>query len=65
MVISRLVKLKQIDHIIKAINLIKNDDPGFILEIYGNGDELENLKSLVKKINWKTTLYLKVILIIH
>lgn len=48
-VISRLVKLKQIDHIIKAINLIKNDDPGFILEIYGNGDELENLKSLVKK----------------
>ncbi|MGJ5703225.1 glycosyltransferase, partial [Staphylococcus equorum] len=48
-VISRLVKLKQIDHIIKAMQLIKDDDPDFILEIYGNGNELENLKSLVKK----------------
>lgn len=46
-VISRLVGLKQINHIIEAIKLIKNKVPKLTLEIYGNGKELENLKKLV------------------
>lgn len=48
-IISRLVKLKQINHIIEAFNLIKNQIPDLILEIYGTGLELENLKKLVNK----------------
>ena len=35
-VISRLVKLKQIDHIIKAMQLIKDDDPDFYLDYGGD-----------------------------
>lgn len=46
-VISRLVTLKQINHIVKAINLIKDKIPNFTLEIYGTGKELDNLKKLV------------------
>lgn len=58
-VISRLVTLKQIDHIIKAISLIKKDNQEFILEIYGTGDELDNLKTLVKNNNLEKNVIFK------
>ncbi|MDW4404483.1 glycosyltransferase [Staphylococcus saprophyticus] len=46
-VISRLVDIKQINHIIEAINLIKNHLTNFALEIYGIGKEYNYLKDLV------------------
>jgi len=47
LVVSRLVSQKNIDLIIKAVKVMKNED--VILNIVGDGSEINNLKHLVKK----------------
>ena len=46
LVISRLVTQKNIDSIIKAVKVMKNE--GIILNIVGDGSEINNLKNLVE-----------------
>ncbi len=47
LVISRLVSHKNIDSIIKAIKVLRNE--GILLNIVGDGSEINNLKNLVEK----------------
>ena len=47
LVVSRLVSQKNIDFIIKAVKLLTNHD--VLLNIVGDGTELNNLKNVVKK----------------
>ena len=47
LVVSRLVSQKNIDFIIKAVKLLTNHD--VLLNIVGDGAELNNLKNVVKK----------------
>ena len=47
LVVSRLVSQKNIDSIIKAIKVMENEN--IILNIVGDGSEINNLKLLVKK----------------
>jgi len=47
LVVSRLVSQKNIDLIIKAVKVMENED--IILNIVGDGSEINNLKHLVKK----------------
>ena len=49
--ISRLVKYKRVDDLIKAVNIIKKDIPNIKLKIIGTGPEEANLKKLVSKLN--------------
>lgn len=46
-IVSRLVKLKRIDQAIKAFNDLLKLKPNCILEIYGQGEEEDNLRKLV------------------
>lgn len=46
-VISRLVNLKQIDHTIKAMKIVIEKYPNFILNIYGSGKDELQLRNLV------------------
>ena len=47
LVVSRLVSQKNIDSIIKAVKVMENEN--IILDIVGDGSEINNLKLLVKK----------------
>ena len=47
--ISRLVKYKRVDDLIKAVKIIKKDIPNIKLKIIGTGPEEANLKKLVSK----------------
>ncbi len=47
LVVSRLVSQKNIDSIIKAVKVMEEED--IILNIVGDGSEINNLKHLVKK----------------
>ena len=47
LVVSRLVSQKNIDSIIKAVKVMENEN--IILNIVGDGSEINNLKLLVKK----------------
>ncbi|MES2617533.1 MAG: glycosyltransferase family 4 protein [Bacteroidota bacterium] len=49
--VGRLVKWKNVDLIIKAVNLLKNDFPEIELVIIGKGEEEKALKSLVNDLN--------------
>jgi glycosyltransferase involved in cell wall biosynthesis len=49
--ISRLSSNKNIDLLIIAFNISKLYREGYVLEIFGKGDELSNLKKLVIKLN--------------
>lgn len=48
-VVSRLVSLKQVNHIVEAIALIVKEKPDLKVKIYGSGDQEENIKELIKK----------------
>lgn len=48
--ISRLVKYKRVDDLIKAVDIIKKDIPNIKLKIIGTGPEEANLKKLVSKL---------------
>lgn len=48
-ILSRLDRVKQIDKIIKAFSHVVSTNKNAILEIWGDGDERDNLKALVKK----------------
>ncbi|AGB18532.1 glycosyltransferase family 4 protein [Thermoanaerobacterium thermosaccharolyticum] len=47
---GRLIKRKKVDSIIKAINILDNNE-SYILLILGDGEEKENLLNLAKEIN--------------
>ncbi|MCD6210317.1 MAG: glycosyltransferase family 4 protein [Methanophagales archaeon] len=49
--ISRLVKYKKIDDLIKAVSIIQKDISNIKLKIIGTGPEEVNLKKLVNKLN--------------
>jgi len=49
--ISRLVKYKKIDILIKAISYLRKEIPNIRCNIIGTGPELEKLKRLVKEMN--------------
>src|SRR5690606_14863696 len=46
-VVCRLMKLKNIDKVIRALSLIKKD---YLFHIYGEGNEKENLELLIKEL---------------
>lgn len=48
-ILSRLTSVKQIDKMIKAFSHIVSSNKNAILEIWGDGDERDNLETLVKK----------------
>ena len=51
LVVSRLVSQKNIDSIIKAVKVLENEN--IILNIVGDGSEINNLKLLVRKYELK------------
>jgi|26BtaG_2_1085354.scaffolds.fasta_scaffold01337_8 glycosyltransferase involved in cell wall biosynthesis len=48
-ILTRLTSVKQIDKMIKAFSHIVSANKNAILEIWGDGDERDNLEALVKK----------------
>uniref|UniRef100_A0A7V1EJ47 Glycosyltransferase family 1 protein n=1 Tax=candidate division WOR-3 bacterium TaxID=2052148 RepID=A0A7V1EJ47_UNCW3 len=48
--VGRIKRYKSIDHLLKAVNMIKNDIP-VKLAIVGDGDALEELKNLARDLN--------------
>ena len=50
-VLSRLAKSKQIDHIFRAFQQVVIENSDIILDVYGDGEEEEDLKSLAKELN--------------
>ena len=50
-VLSRLAKSKQIDHIFHAFQQVVIKDPNVILDLYGDGDQEEELKELAINLN--------------
>lgn len=50
-VLSRLAKSKQIDHIFCAFQQVVIKDPNVILDLYGDGDQEEELKELAINLN--------------
>lgn len=50
---GRLHKQKRFDVLIKAYKIVQEKYPNYKLRIYGEGEELENLSSLVSKLNLK------------
>jgi glycosyltransferase involved in cell wall biosynthesis len=53
--IGRLKEYKQLDHLIKSINFVKEKFPKIKLSIAGSGDTEEELKKLVKKLHLEET----------
>src|SRR5690606_7913380 len=54
--VSRLLKLKNIDLVIKSLSTLQSD---FIFDIYGDGVERENLVQLIKQLNLEDKIRLK------
>lgn len=48
-VVSRLAKVKRVDHVIKAFAIFLEKHPDYILNIYGDGDDKEKLEGLIKE----------------
>lgn len=57
--VSRLEKLKRLEHIIKAVDKIKHKFPNLIVDIYGDGKEKENLQKLITDMKLDNMIYLK------
>jgi L-malate glycosyltransferase len=55
--VARLNKYKGIDLLIEALNILLKDGSNVELEIVGNGEELQNLKKLVKKFDIEHQVY--------
>ena len=56
--VGRLSKEKQFDHLIIAFSKIVPRD-GWIVEIYGDGEEKENLQSLIDSLNLNAHIFLR------
>jgi len=54
--VSRLLKLKNIDLVIKSLSTLKTD---FVFDIYGDGAERESLLQLIKQLNLQDKVRLK------
>ena len=50
-IISRLDPMKNIEDAIQAFYLFNQEKPGFLLDIYGNGESFEKLNLLTKSLN--------------
>lgn len=57
--VSRLKKNKHIDETISAVNILKNQGYTVSLDILGTGEELENLKRLISKLELKENVHLR------
>lgn len=57
--VGRLTKQKRHDILIEAFNLIKDEFPNYGIEIYGDGDEEQNLQNLIKALNLNERIILK------
>jgi len=51
--LGRIKKYKSVDHIIRAVNLVKREIPEIKLKIVGDGDDIESLKKLAISLNLK------------
>ncbi|MGC8622192.1 MAG: glycosyltransferase family 4 protein, partial [Caldisphaera sp.] len=49
--LGRLAAIKHVDHLIKAVNLVKEQIPSIKVGIVGHGENLEDLKKLVNNLN--------------
>lgn len=49
--LGRIKKYKSVDHLIKAMDLVKNEVPDVKLKIVGDGDNLDSLKKLKTSLN--------------
>jgi len=56
---GRLIKLKNIDFLIKAFNQIFNNRPNYQLEIIGQGPEKKNLEKLINQLNLQNKVILR------
>jgi glycosyltransferase involved in cell wall biosynthesis len=54
--VSRLIKLKNIDMVIRALGSFKHD---FVFDIYGDGPEKDNLEKLIKELGLQDKVSLK------
>ncbi|WP_368900981.1 glycosyltransferase [Oceanobacillus oncorhynchi] len=57
--VGRLAPEKNINHLLEVLSLVKQHIPEVILEIYGSGKELQNLKKLVQKLDLKNNVTFK------
>ena len=57
--IGRLLKEKNIQLLVKAINCIRNEKPDIRCTIIGNGPERENLKCLIHELNLNDNIHLE------
>lgn len=58
-VVTRLSTLKRVDHIIRAFRIVVDELPSMKLEIWGTGDEYDNLQKLITELNLKDNVALK------
>ena len=58
-VMARLVKVKRVDHVIKAFSLMSKVMPGYTLNIYGDGADREKNESLIEALGLEKSCRLK------
>lgn len=56
---GRLTPEKQIDHLIEAYNIARRDIGDYTLDIYGDGNEKDNLSQLINRYNLQNKVTLK------
>ncbi|MDQ0206812.1 poly(glycerol-phosphate) alpha-glucosyltransferase [Alkalicoccobacillus murimartini] len=57
-IVARLNKVKKLDHAIEAIAVVQKVIPDVKLEIFGEGEERENLEELIKSLNLESNVKL-------
>lgn len=56
-VLQRYVKMKNLDHIIKAMKIVSESVPNAKLHLYGDGPEKENYISLIENLNLENNVF--------
>ena len=56
---GRLDKIKQVDHVIKAFEQVSDRLEGYSLDIYGEGDTMDELKALIEELGLGSKVRLK------
>lgn len=58
-IVARLHSEKRLEHCIEAFHMVVKTLPNAILEIYGDGEEKDNLQNLITKLNLNSNIKLK------
>jgi len=56
---TRLHPVKQLDHAIRAMQIVSKYDPSIVLKIYGSGEEYDSLNSLIESLGLRETVTLE------